>query len=384
VLLRARADAAAAPRAAGEASAAAAGAEDVGALHAAFAAGTALARDLEDLAAVVEGYGRLARAALSPMHPARRHLARARIRAGHLREQVRRLVDFAPPPATAGDGTGGLRSVVERAAARLRAVVRATDAVHLAVPSDPPAPDLDWDALNHALRIVVDGIAPAVEAAGHVRCGARERPGHLCVVEVEASGDLRLDRLGPGWLDPEPLLAAVARDAPLGLSALRWICEELGATVLFEHPQPTVARWSLAVASVPADRPAQRPFGTELVLIVHGNSEERRRLKRALAGYGYRPLVAAGVSGALELLERVGDRLAVLVFDLDDPVSNGAAADARLTAVAGNRPRILVGAPGHATDAAEETGIDGPILRKPVHPAALAWRVRRLLNAARA
>jgi CheY-like chemotaxis protein len=124
------------------------------------------------------------------------------------------------------------------------------------------------------------------------------------------------------------------------------------------------------------------PGGSETILLVEDHDAGRLYARRVLENLGYRVVVAADGPAALAGAAEVAGPIHLLLTDVVMPGMSGRALAGRL---AETRPetRVLY-ASGYAEDSIGRRDGDGPeapLLSKPFTPAALAQKVRAILDA---
>jgi CheY-like chemotaxis protein/pSer/pThr/pTyr-binding forkhead associated (FHA) protein len=102
----------------------------------------------------------------------------------------------------------------------------------------------------------------------------------------------------------------------------------------------------------PTDRGQRRATGPRAVLVVDDEPLSRRSVCRLLGRDGHATLAAGDGREALEIFEREGDRVAVVLMDLDMPEVDGEAALVRMRSLRPSTPVILL--TGLATDSRRE------------------------------
>jgi CheY-like chemotaxis protein len=121
--------------------------------------------------------------------------------------------------------------------------------------------------------------------------------------------------------------------------------------------------------------------GPMTVLLAEDEVAIRSPLRRLLVAEGYRVLDACDGPGALEVAERHGGRIHLLLTDILMPGMNGAELARRLLLA---RPEIrVVFMSGYSTDAVHANGILTPgatFLQKPFSIEELTCRLREALN----
>jgi CheY-like chemotaxis protein len=180
------------------------------------------------------------------------------------------------------------------------------------------------------------------------------------------------------------------KNSGLGLSTVYGIVKQSGGDIeaasspghgaVFRILLPPCA--AEAEASSPRlEAPAPRR-GTETVLLVEDEAPVRAVLQRALAASGYNVLSAGSGREALELLERGGPCLDLLVTDVVMPGMNGRELAEAVSAL---QPRALIlFMSGYTDDVIAKHGFierGRTLLPKPFSPGALTAKVREVLDA---
>ncbi len=119
--------------------------------------------------------------------------------------------------------------------------------------------------------------------------------------------------------------------------------------------------------------------GTETVLLVEDEESVRLLVHHLLQRWGYRVLTTAGAREALEVAERCGERIHLLMTDVMMPGMSARELVGRLRAL---QPEVRVlyvsGYSGQALAKVLEAG--APFLQKPFSAADVARRVREVLD----
>ena len=132
-------------------------------------------------------------------------------------------------------------------------------------------------------------------------------------------------------------------------------------------------------ASPPPVPEAGLPRGTETVLIVDDEPLVRRHVRMVLEQCGYTVLEAEDGRSALELFRRERDRIALILLDLSMPGMSGQEVLPQVRALEPAVPVVVF--TGYVASEEDFVGVQA-VVRKPVRLAALALRVRELLDAA--
>jgi signal transduction histidine kinase len=158
-----------------------------------------------------------------------------------------------------------------------------------------------------------------------------------------------------------------------------WVASEAGRGTTFRVylPEETAAP---AEPAVPALQPSS-PRGTETILVVDDEPAVRRMTVRALVGQGYTALEAENGAAALELLARTDQPVNLVLTDVVMPMLNGRELGEQLAAERPDLPVLFMS--GYTDDDAIRRGLlrpDAPFIQKPFLPAALARKVRDVLD----
>ncbi len=182
---------------------------------------------------------------------------------------------------------------------------------------------------------------------------------------------------------------ALGKGTGLGLSTVYGIVKQSGGGIsVYSEPGegtsfkiylPRVEAVEPESAELP---PAVVASGSETVLVVEDQDDVREFVREILGGYGYRVLDACDPTEALLIAERLTEPLHLLLADVVMPQMNGRELADRLTSL---RPELKVlYMSGYAETAIVHHGRLDPgtvFIQKPFTPAALAGKVRALLDA---
>jgi CheY-like chemotaxis protein len=138
-----------------------------------------------------------------------------------------------------------------------------------------------------------------------------------------------------------------------------------------------------ATITVPPEPQAAVRRGEETVLVVEDEPSVRKLTRRALESFGYRVLEAADGPEALEIVRGHDGHVALLVTDVVMPKMSGAQVAESLAAVQPDLKVLFVS--GYIDDDIVRHGVAGgahSFLQKPFLPAALATKVREILDRA--
>ncbi|MBK8237290.1 MAG: response regulator [Deltaproteobacteria bacterium] len=186
----------------------------------------------------------------------------------------------------------------------------------------------------------------------------------------------------------------IGRGTGLGLSTVLGIVQQSGGVIELESTRAVGTRFAIYFAALPPDAcvPAPRtagvratPRGRETVLVVEDDASVRELVGLLLRRLGYEVLSAEHGHAACERFDTDGERIDLLLTDVVMPRMGGRELAELLRA---RRPELRVlYMSGHADDAVLRHGVmrdDVAYLPKPFTPAALADKVREVLDTERA
>jgi two-component system, cell cycle sensor histidine kinase and response regulator CckA len=192
----------------------------------------------------------------------------------------------------------------------------------------------------------------------------------------------------------EPFFTTKARGqgTGLGLSSVYGIVKQSGGDI-WAYSEPGLGttfkvylpQENTAVVPLETAEPTQVPDGVETVLVVEDESAVRALVCAALEQHGYTVLQATGGDAALQVSSAHPGPIDLVVTDLVMPGMSGRQLAGQLSQV---RPqaRVLYMS-GYTDDVALRHGLVDrtvPYLQKPFTPAALAQKVREVLDQSRA
>jgi len=278
-------------------------------------------------------------------------------------EHVDLSLDLAPElPAVLCDG-----ALVEQVLLNL--VVRARDAM----------------PTGGGIRVSTGAVVVAPEAAT-----AERRPGRYVVLSVADSGPGMDEETLRHVFEPFFPTATVGELPGLGLSAVHAIARQHGGFAEAESREGRGSTFRVLlpaadVAAAPArslEGPAL-PGGGETILLAEDEREVRERTASLLERLGYRVHAAPDGRAALELAERLGGGVDLLVTDVVLPRMGGREL---ARAIRARWPRVrflfLSGYAAEALAVREVAGDGFALLAKPWSAAALAAKLREVLGGA--
>jgi signal transduction histidine kinase/ActR/RegA family two-component response regulator len=354
-----------------------------------------IAHDFNNMLAVVVGGLDLARRKLTgPRREVEFHLDNAMEGATRAAALTRRLLAFAraEPLLPVAVAPAGLvedmldlvdRSIGERITVRTR------------FPEETWNVSVDTNQLENAVlnlavnaRDAMDGegqLAISVEnvvlAAGEVgELGA----GEFVRISVSDTGSGMPPEVIERVFEPFFTTKPVGKGTGLGLSQIFGFARESGGDVIIESEVGVGSTVSLylprsnqeveaAAAALPGmDDPAPGAAGTA-ILVVEDDPRVSRSTVGALEELGYRPIACAGGREALEILEREGGRIELVITDIMMPEMTGPELVREATARWPSTAILYV--TGYVGEAGSEELSGHDILRKPFTVAALAGAV---------
>ena len=249
------------------------------------------------------------------------------------------------------------------------------------------------DAMPHGGRLTIETLDVLLDDAAAAAHGDM-RPGRYSVLAVSDTGHGMSAETQRHIFEPFYTTKEVGKGTGLGLSTVYgivkqsggyvWVYSEVGVGTTFRVYLPAHAgehQEQPDVVEVPGVSTAIGPRGTERVLVVEDEAAVRLLVVEALRECGYSVLQASGPEEALTLAEGEPE-VALLLTDVVMPGMHGRALAERL----GQRwPALRVlftsGYTDHAIVAHGVLDAGVAFLRKPFSPAAVATRVRDLLDA---
>jgi PAS domain S-box-containing protein len=361
-----------------------------------------VAHDFNNLLTVINGYGQLVVAALPPGDPNRelvREMATAGERAAVL---TRQLLAFsrnqlvAPRVLDLKALLADLDSLVRRVIGEDLRLVTASDPDLWPVKADPG--QVEQVVLNlvvNARDAMPTGGSLTVETRNvdldesYARLHAEARPGPHVLLAVTDTG-CGMDAATQARIFEPFFTTKGERGTCLGLATVHGIVRQAGGHVaVYSEPGrgstlkvylPRTAEGVPSATPVPGLR--VMPRGTEAVLLVEDEEAVRALARHVLKECGYTVLEAADGQQALRIAEQHRGRIDLLVTDVVMPDLGGRLLAERLTA---SRPGLKVlYLSGYTDDAVVWHGIleaQVHFLQKPYAPAALAQKVRQVLDA---
>lgn len=227
---------------------------------------------------------------------------------------------------------------------------------------------------------------------GYTAAHVNVRPGRYVRLAVSDTGCGMSAEVRSHIYEPFFTTKATGKGTGLGLSVVHGIVKQsgghievysepgLGTTfkVYFPRTDPQAP-----FASV-SNEPAELPRGSETVLLVEDDAVVRGLGARILRECGYRVLEAADAEEAVRIASKFGEPISLLLTDVVMPGTGGRQLAERLAPV---RPEMqILYLSGYTDDAVVRHGIlhdEVNFLQKPFSPAALAHKVREILDPCR-
>jgi len=251
------------------------------------------------------------------------------------------------------------------------------------------------DAMPTGGRITIttcNAVITPEEAKRHVYF---VRPGEYVKLTVEDTGEGMDEEVQARVFEPFFTTKALGKGTGLGLSTVYgivkqsggyiWVKSQKGVGTVFDVYLPRVAEPKKAAdasADARADRSAEAPRGSETVLLVEDEESVRSLIRKILEQRGYRVLEARSGQEALDLCASYDGPIDLLLTDVVMPEMSGRELAERLLP---DRAEIRVlFMSGYTEDAVVRHGIENTrinFLEKPFSPAALARKVREVLDA---
>jgi len=366
-----------------------------------------IAHDFNNLLTGIIGHSDFALDQLDPAHPSHVEIRSAReasMRAAALTQQLlafsRRQV-VAKAPVDVNATVRGLEPTLRRLVPE-RIALTVRSAANLGLVSAAES------QLEQVVVNLVVNARDAIPAQGHVtiETGRETLDATAATLRGVAAGEyVRLSVSDDGVGMDEETCAQIfepffTTKAPgsgtgLGLATVYGIIQEAGGTVRVTSAPGTGSRFDVLLprivgpttptSSAPAVPPPEAlpAGGHETVLLAEDEPVVRRLVESILTRLGYTVLVASSGERALEVLAAHTGRVDILVTDVVMPGLSGRELAERVTGLRPEMRVLLVS--GYHEDVLIREGVESQrisFLAKPFTPAALASRVREVLDAA--
>ena len=226
------------------------------------------------------------------------------------------------------------------------------------------------------------GNAPRIEVRAGMRA-AGKREAAMLYVEVEDNGCGMDAQTRERVFEPFFTTKEVGKGTGLGLATVYAIVRDHQGRVECQSAEGkgSVFRVWLPVGQEPAAADEQTavavPRGTETLLVIDDDQGPRHAIACRLREQGYTVHEAADGSEGLEILQREGARLGLVLLDLSMPGLSGGQVLTRIKARAPGLPVVLCS--GYALPEGQYAGA-AATLQKPVRAAELGQVVRQVLD----
>jgi signal transduction histidine kinase/CheY-like chemotaxis protein len=380
-----------------------------------------VAHDFNNLLTIISGYAELALVGIAPDDPNREFAEEISAASQQASTVTRHLLLFnrqlpaAPAVLDLNQTIGEMEKLLRRVVGETVDLVVAPEPGLWPVKVDPGRVEQvllslvveagDVLAEGGRLTIATANVQPDPLGARHGVGGARSGPHVALTVAADAGTGAGLRppaEAGQGkWLEPRPegTRPSEASDpgrrsgshpeAGLGLAAVGGIVEAAGGElrtsgapgrgVTFEVRLPRSEEAPLPAEAGPPV--GDLPKGSERILVVEDEDQLRSLMARLLKGCGYAVMACAGGVEALRIAARHAGPIDLLVTDVVMPDLSGPEVAGYLKA---DRPKVRTLYVSGYTEPAitERAGLDAsaPFLSKPFTPAALAAKVREVLD----
>jgi PAS domain S-box-containing protein len=362
-----------------------------------------VAHEVNNMMTVVIGFGDLVLKALGDTHHLRNDVAqmvRAARRAAGVTQQ---LLAFSRQQVLR-PAVIGVEPLIEGAAPLLRQLLGAGKTLELRLSSKRLDVFADPGQLEQVLINLVANARDAIEAGGRVTIQTAERvldenyarshpsvtvvTGRYAAIMVTDSGIGMNQATLARVFEPFYTTKGVGKGTGLGLATVYGIIKQ-SEGYIWLYSEPGIGTTVTVYLPLTAPRPsAPQPVaeggargGHETVLVVEDEPMVRQMAKRSLEELGYKVLEAASGTEAIEIVERNGPAVDLV---LSDVVMPGMSAKALSDALARSHPTVPIlftsGYPG--TDVVHQGLLspDAPFIQKPFTSEDLARTLRPLLD----
>ncbi len=361
-----------------------------------------VAHDFNNLLTAIVSSSELAADELEEHHPAREYLGEIRRATERAADLTRQLVAFSRRQVLRLEILD-LAEVVMESERMLSRVIREDIRLETRLAESVPPVRADRGQLAQILMNLAVNARDAMLGGGilTIATGYREvdaatarserglMPGPYSLLVVEDTGIGMDDAVRARIFEPFFTTKDPGKGTGLGLSTVYGIVKQVGGYVQVESAPGCGAKFTIHLPSVPgatatrAEAPAARVQlrGTETVLIAEDEAGVRLPASRILTAMGYRVLEASDGLAALDVAERHGGTIDLLLTDIVMPEMDGAELARRLR---GLRPALrVVYMSGYSTEAVATHGVITPgasFIQKPFTVQELAGRVRAVLD----
>jgi PAS domain S-box-containing protein len=361
-----------------------------------------IAHDFNNLLTSILGFVELARETLPPQAPAGELLEGALASAKRAATLTQQLLAFARKKVVHPEVVV-MNEVVDGLVPMIRRLVGENLDVRVALAPDLASVKVDVGSLEQVVMNLVVNARDAITGAGRItletanatldeeycRRHSGVEPGDYVMLAVRDTGSGMSPDVAALAFEPFFTTKPVGAGTGLGLSMCDGIVRQAGGAIVLDTERGVGSTFRVYLPRVDAvsASPRQTTAGTtlrggdETILVVEDEPLILQVAERVLTGLGYDVLTARDGVEALVLATGAPGPIELLLTDVIMPKMGGRELAARLTA---ERPglRVLYSS-GYPSDAVGEDGIlaEGiDFLQKPYEPAALAERVREILD----
>jgi PAS domain S-box-containing protein len=361
-----------------------------------------IAHDFNNLITVMNGHLALLREDLADDHPNRLDVEAIGEAAARAAELTRQMLTFSRRQILRPKLVD-LNELLRREVPLVRRMLTDAHGLVTVLHREPVMVEVDPAEFDAALMAIVANAIDAMDPDGTltletslVEVNARHpisplvESGWFAVVAVSDDGRGMEPEVLQRAFEPFFTTKSAGHGTGLGLSVAHGMARQLGGdvTIYSEPGVGTTVRIYLPRSADdvpdPDDEPTVLPWGTggdETVLVVDDNDSVRELIERVLSDSGYRVVAANDRGSALQVLERLGGAVDLLVTDVIMPGGSGHDLAVEVEQRHGPIPVLYVS--GYTENSVIRHGIpvgDVEFLAKPFAPTELASAVRRVLD----
>ena len=349
-----------------------------------------VAHDFNNLLTVIQGNLDLVRAepSTSPdLAEALADAARASERAAGLTAQ---LLSFSRRQV-AQVGLLQLNEIISESQRMILRVIG--DGVRMRTELAPDLPPVEGDRgqLSQLLLSLVMNASDAMPSGGTVRIRTH-RANEWAILEISDDGVGMNDETRARIFEPFFTTKSVGKGTGLGLATGYGIVSSLGGTIDVRSAPGLGSTFTVRLPARTWPTPSKELLpvranvdGSEAVLVVEDEPSVRTLVARSLTARGYQVHIASHGEEALAVLRDASVTIHLVVSDIVMPVMGGRALASAMRAAGSTTPVLFMsGYTAEAEPLVCPSGRPARLLAKPFTSAALAERVRALLDEARA
>ncbi len=351
-----------------------------------------VAHDFNNLLTVIFGYTEVVRESLAADHAALEALAQVTTAATQATGVTRSLLTFSRK-VEVEKGPVDLGNVLASSAKLLRRMLPANVEFATDLGADGPfIVHADDTQIQQVIMNLALNARDAMPEGGSLRIsvarsGAPGAPGEVELVVSDTGAGMTAE-VRERIFEPFFTTKAEGKGTGLGLSIIHGIVDEHDGRIELESTPDqgttvtVVLPAGLTVEEEPGSRaPTPAPAGRgELILIAEDDHQVRRIVKTALTSLAYEVLETADGEALLEACQLHGDRVQLIVTDVDMPKRSGLDVVRHLRAAGSQMPIILITG---GVDVQVEDNLDEltSLLRKPFQVAELGSLVAQMCGA---